>query len=144
MSKFPWKFDLRTPDQEFYTENVKLNNLNLGEYIAKGCSSVVYSAKLKNDHYENDFTNLIHQMESTNKNDYDDYPFAVKMMFNYDIQSDSMHILNAMYKEIVPARVCHIEEAITHWNQVYVPLLIIFTMKIFLKLSFFLTISSKL
>lgn len=32
------------------------------------------------------------------------YPWALKMMFNYDIQSNAMSILKAMYKETVPAR----------------------------------------
>lgn len=31
------------------------------------------------------------------------YPLALKMMFNYDIQSNAMAILKAMYKETVPA-----------------------------------------
>jgi serine/threonine protein kinase len=33
-----------------------------------------------------------------------EYPLALKMMFNYDIQSNAMHILRAMYRETVPAR----------------------------------------
>lgn len=33
-----------------------------------------------------------------------DYPLALKMMFNYDIQSNSMAILKAMHKETIPAR----------------------------------------
>lgn len=32
------------------------------------------------------------------------YPLALKMMFNYDIQSNAMAILKAMYKETVPAK----------------------------------------
>lgn len=32
------------------------------------------------------------------------YPWALKMMFNYDIQSNAMAILRAMYKETIPAR----------------------------------------
>lgn len=32
------------------------------------------------------------------------YPWALKMMFNYDIQSNAMSILKAMYKETIPAR----------------------------------------
>lgn len=33
----------------------------------------------------------------------DRYPLALKMMFNYDIQSNAMAILRAMYKETLPA-----------------------------------------
>ncbi len=32
------------------------------------------------------------------------YPFALKMMFNYDVQSNAMAILKAMHKETIPAR----------------------------------------
>lgn len=32
------------------------------------------------------------------------YPLALKMMFNYDIQSNAMSILKAMHKETIPAR----------------------------------------
>uniref|UniRef100_A0A0N8ES94 non-specific serine/threonine protein kinase n=1 Tax=Aedes aegypti TaxID=7159 RepID=A0A0N8ES94_AEDAE len=34
----------------------------------------------------------------------EEYPLALKMMFNYDIQSNAMAILKAMYKETVPAK----------------------------------------
>lgn len=36
-------------------------------------------------------------------NDLETYPLALKMMFNYDIQSNAMAILRAMYKETIPA-----------------------------------------
>lgn len=35
--------------------------------------------------------------------DMETYPLALKMMFNYDIQSNAMAILQAMYKETIPA-----------------------------------------
>lgn len=35
--------------------------------------------------------------------DIENYPLALKMMFNYDIQSNAMAILRAMYKETIPA-----------------------------------------
>uniref|UniRef100_A0AAG5CUI1 non-specific serine/threonine protein kinase n=1 Tax=Anopheles atroparvus TaxID=41427 RepID=A0AAG5CUI1_ANOAO len=34
----------------------------------------------------------------------EEYPLALKMMFNYDIQSNAMAILKAMYRETVPAK----------------------------------------
>jgi PTEN induced putative kinase 1 len=45
------------------------------------------------------------------------YPWALKMMFNYDIQSNAMSILRAMYKETVPAR-CRVEnQDIQNWER---------------------------
>ncbi|KNC23317.1 hypothetical protein FF38_02069 [Lucilia cuprina] len=45
------------------------------------------------------------------------YPLALKMMFNYDIQSNAMAILRAMYKETVPARQRYINDAAEAWEQ---------------------------
>lgn len=47
------------------------------------------------------------------------YPLALKMMFNYDIQSNSMAILNAMYRETVPARLYYSNAEITNWEIEY-------------------------
>uniref|UniRef100_A0A182Q946 non-specific serine/threonine protein kinase n=1 Tax=Anopheles farauti TaxID=69004 RepID=A0A182Q946_9DIPT len=48
-----------------------------------------------------------------NESDYtiEEYPLALKMMFNYDIQSNAMAILKAMYRETVPAKRRTIETA---------------------------------
>ncbi|XP_058062944.1 serine/threonine-protein kinase Pink1, mitochondrial [Anopheles bellator] len=43
-----------------------------------------------------------------------EYPFALKMMFNYDIQSNAMAIIKAMYRETVPAKRRTVETA---WEQ---------------------------
>lgn len=45
------------------------------------------------------------------------YPLAVKMMFNYDIQSNAMAILRAMYKETIPARNKHINGEADTWEK---------------------------
>lgn len=39
------------------------------------------------------------------------------MMFNYDVQSNAMCILRAMYKETIPARNKHINETADAWEQ---------------------------
>lgn len=45
------------------------------------------------------------------------YPFALKMMFNYDIQSNAMAILKAMYKETIPARSKQTNEDVDGWEK---------------------------
>lgn len=45
------------------------------------------------------------------------YPLALKMIFNYDIQSNSLAILRAMYRETVPARLRSIHEVCKAWEQ---------------------------
>ncbi|XP_058454485.1 serine/threonine-protein kinase Pink1, mitochondrial isoform X2 [Malaya genurostris] len=44
------------------------------------------------------------------------YPLALKMMFNYDIQSNAMSILKAMYKETVPAKTRNVIET-ENWER---------------------------
>lgn len=49
------------------------------------------------------------------------YPLALKMMFNYDIQSNALCILRAMYKETVPARrrISNQSENESQWEKHY-------------------------
>ncbi|XP_022219079.1 uncharacterized protein LOC111071853 [Drosophila obscura] len=47
----------------------------------------------------------------------DTYPLALKMMFNYDIQSNALSILRAMYKETVPARQRQMNTAAEEWER---------------------------
>lgn len=47
----------------------------------------------------------------------DRYPLALKMMFNYDIQSNALSILRAMYKETVPARQRRMNPAAEEWER---------------------------
>lgn len=50
----------------------------------------------------NESTSTISITDEKNS-DIENYPLALKMMFNYDIQSNAMAILRAMYKETIPA-----------------------------------------
>lgn len=45
------------------------------------------------------------------------YPLALKMMFNYDIQSNAMSILRGMYKETIPARSKRINDDADPWEK---------------------------
>lgn len=47
----------------------------------------------------------------------DRYPLALKMMFNYDIQSNAMAILRAMYKETIPAIHSFKNSEADHWER---------------------------
>uniref|UniRef100_A0A182PAJ5 non-specific serine/threonine protein kinase n=1 Tax=Anopheles epiroticus TaxID=199890 RepID=A0A182PAJ5_9DIPT len=54
-----------------------------------------------------------YQRDNAHEQDYtvEEYPLALKMMFNYDIQSNAMAILKAMYRETVPAKRRTVESA---------------------------------
>lgn len=82
-------------------ENViTLRNFIIGPIIAKGCSAAVYAARFVNIMWDKD--NAIDTDVETK--DTSAFPLAVKMMFNYDAESNAAAILKAMYKETVPAR----------------------------------------
>lgn len=79
-------------DDSVEEENVgyswSLQDFDLGQPIAQGCAAVVYSAKTKMDTTSSD----------------GQYPLAVKMMFNYDVESNASTIMRAMQRETVPAK----------------------------------------
>lgn len=75
-----------------------LKQFELGSVIAKGSNAVVYEArKIEKDR---DSSDVILKQGSSNTM----YPLAVKMMFNYDAESNAMSILRAMSRETVPSR----------------------------------------
>ncbi|KAL4142827.1 hypothetical protein QTP88_005224 [Uroleucon formosanum] len=85
-------------------ERLKLNSslglkqFELGSVIAKGNNAVVYEArKIEKDRDPSD--GKLKQGSSNTM-----YPLAVKMMFNYDAESNAMSILRAMSRETVPSR----------------------------------------
>lgn len=63
------------------------------------------------------FLNFKQTMDTSANANIHRYPLALKMMFNYDIQSNALAILRAMYKETVPARQRYINEAAESWEQ---------------------------
>ncbi|KAL0277022.1 UNVERIFIED_CONTAM: hypothetical protein PYX00_004451 [Menopon gallinae] len=88
VSKLQWNLAKgEVEDGQFseLNESTSLKDLEFGEPIATGCNAAVYTARLK-------------------KSESKDYPLAVKMMFNYDIESNSSAIIRAMYRETVPSR----------------------------------------
>lgn len=50
------------------------------------------------------------------------FPYAVKMMFNYDAESNASSILRSMYCETVPARVHYSNAEVAEWEQRYTSL----------------------
>lgn len=49
--------------------------------------------------------------------DLERYPLALKMMFNYDIQSNALSILRGMYKETIPCRKRAVNDRETVWEK---------------------------
>ncbi|XP_047101200.1 serine/threonine-protein kinase Pink1, mitochondrial [Schistocerca piceifrons] len=85
-----------------------LKDLDVGPMIAKGCSAVVYAAKLKEtvsdtgeEREKSKIDNLVQLHDSGISRLA--FPLALKMMFNYDAESNASAILRAMYRETVPA-----------------------------------------
>ena len=90
--------------------SLSLDHMQLGKAIAKGCNGVVYEAKLKSDMAPEDKI-------SEDGTNYEEFPFALKMMFNYDAESNAMSILKAMQRETVPAMSYSSNDEITSWEE---------------------------
>ncbi|XP_054160654.1 serine/threonine-protein kinase Pink1, mitochondrial-like [Oppia nitens] len=67
-------------------DDLSLNNIEFGSCIAKGCNGVVYSAKLKNIGEDN----------------VNEESVAVKMLFNFEAESNATDIWKALHKECLP------------------------------------------
>ena len=68
--------------------------VNTGKPLAKGCSAVVYAAKLQQtpeDAVGGDRARAGQRPE-------EEFPFAIKMMFNYHAESNAFTILRAMQR----------------------------------------------
>lgn len=123
---------------KFEDNPVTLNDLSFGKPIAKGSYGVVYAAKIdtqtsqneseptqidetiKDDEVQSQVTevgNVIpKKIKVENEDDITKFPLALKMMFNYDVQSSAMAILRAMYAETVPARVYFSNLGTSDWE----------------------------
>lgn len=73
---------------------ITIKDLRFGHLIKQGCNAAVYSAEWKTQPQSN-----LNQIQRTQNE-----KLAVKMLFNYDIESNASTILRAMVREIVPAR----------------------------------------
>ncbi|XP_053598735.1 serine/threonine-protein kinase Pink1, mitochondrial [Microplitis demolitor] len=100
-------------DVEKQPTTTSLQDFVFGPAIAKGCSAVVYAARFREDAPTNQVNGPIVKDDD---DDLSSFPLAIKMMFNYDAESNSMAILRAMYRETVPARKYDRGE-LTDWEQ---------------------------
>lgn len=130
VSKIKWdNSGYEIDESKFENEPITLKDLELGAPIEKGCSAVVYAARLiedKNKRDESESTESIQATVEITDNSLEinaeindsstNYPLALKMMFNYDVQSNAMAILRAMYRETVPARTYFNPLGISNWE----------------------------
>lgn len=97
------KMHLSREDIPTVAKRVSLEDLEIGPNIGKGCSAVVYAAAWKTT--PDTLARNLGRLKTI-----DDYPLALKMMFNYDIQSNALMIHRAMNRETLPARMTSIED----------------------------------
>lgn len=112
--------DVDFDETQFEETPISLDSLSIGKPLSKGSNGVVYAAKLKTQQNEEEKTIVapkpLKRSESMVEHKVSKYPLAVKMMFNYDIQSNAMAILNAMYRETIPARCYYSNIEVSHWE----------------------------
>lgn len=96
-------------------ENVSLRDFAIGPIIAKGCSAAVYAARFVDA--TQDENNDLANVDGETKEEVTAFPLAIKMMFNYDAESNASAILRAMYREAVPARRHYGNDELAIWEQ---------------------------
>ncbi|CAH1954231.1 unnamed protein product [Acanthoscelides obtectus] len=126
ISKLKWNHaDAEIDETQFENVPVSLADLSFGKPIAKGANAVVYAAKFKEKLDDSEISVIeaeepevpvVQKVVTADTDDINEFPLALKMMFNYDIQSNAMAILNAMYRETVPARVYYSNIGVTDWE----------------------------
>lgn len=96
-------------ETEFFQENTaSFENLEIGPKIAKGSNAAVYAARQK----ENPNSETFHTHEPAEA-----FPYAVKMMFNLDTESNASSILRSMCAETLPARVHYSNTELVEWEE---------------------------
>lgn len=123
ISKIKWHYhDVDVEENRFEDTPITLSDLSFGKPINKGSNAVVYAARIlvpeeKEVNVPKSTTTVqSKKVESESSDDVTKFPFALKMMFNYDIQSSAMAILKAMYRETVPARLYYSNAGISDWE----------------------------
>lgn len=122
ISKIKWHYhDVDIDETRFENTPITLNDLSFGKPIAKGSNAVVYATRIQTPDEQNQALSdvadgKLNKIESEPSDDITRFPLALKMMFNYDIQSSAMAILKAMHKETVPARLYYSNVGITDWE----------------------------
>ena len=86
------------------TSALSLKDFRLGKFIAQSSNGIVYAAKCVTDGFEK-MGGADKKANKDNGNDSDnDFPLAIKMMFNYYVESNAGAIFKAMKKETVVAQ----------------------------------------
>ncbi|XP_076652857.1 PTEN-induced putative kinase 1 [Halictus rubicundus] len=114
VSKLRWNTPQNDRNYEVIRDEEKIVSLEdfvIGPAIAKGCSAVVYATRFKDSNENKDEPNI-----DDKTTDVTAFPLALKMMFNYDTESNAFSILRAMYRETVPARKHLNNEELAEWE----------------------------
>lgn len=98
---------------DFDYDSISVNDFEVGPAIAKGSNAVVYAARKKSfANSESNATLTVKTEEPVTS-----FSLAVKMMFNYDAESNATSILRAMYRETIPAKVHYTNEEVGEWEK---------------------------
>ncbi|XP_011495382.1 PREDICTED: serine/threonine-protein kinase PINK1, mitochondrial isoform X2 [Ceratosolen solmsi marchali] len=117
VSKLQWNKSKNDKNYESIQKVSMGNNLSLksfvvGPLIEKGCSAAVYAGRLKNSQESKSSNNIILDKNT----DLSVFPLAIKMMFNYDAESNANAILKSMFRETTPAWKHYSNDEVIYWQ----------------------------
>ncbi|XP_043256267.1 serine/threonine-protein kinase Pink1, mitochondrial [Colletes gigas] len=116
VSKLQWNTPQNDTNYETIKDNanvLSLEDLVIGPAIAKGCSAIVYATRFNNSALDKGNGQINSDDKAT---DVTAFPLALKMMFNYNAESNALSILRAMHRETVPARKHFNNEELADWE----------------------------
>ncbi len=76
---------------------VSLSDFELGHFLAKGCNAAVVAARWAREGWQT-VSGAFENVQGPSQEASSGYPLAIKMMFNYDAESNAFAILNTMHK----------------------------------------------
>lgn len=92
-------------------ETAELSSFIIGPLIGKGANAAVYAARKAGHKGNKKETGPQFDTESP----LSAFPFAMKMMFNFDAESNATSILRSMFRETIPARMHFISGDFAPW-----------------------------
>lgn len=91
------------PNENRAPKAVRQVQFNSKPHVSYASNSNLSYDEIRSERNSNENSSIVSVGDDEQHNDMNTYPLALKMMFNYDIQSNAMAILHAMYKETIPA-----------------------------------------
>lgn len=106
------------PESEAVEDKTQVNCI--GKYFLIINDTFYHPIQMQSNFINQNMNTYIFFFYIENDSSLENYPLALKMMFNYETESNAPAILTAMYRELLPARVIHFDDSSPTWIKRYI------------------------